>query len=120
MADLSPRDQVRLLVNDRPAIGDDPNRVFTDDEIDAFLTLEGDVVKRAAAQALDTIADDEALTSKVIRTQDLATDGAKVADSLRKRAAALREQADVDDEGFFEIVPVNPTCVPDLTDGWPR
>jgi hypothetical protein len=28
----------------------------------------------------------------VLRTQDLSTDGAKVADALRKRAAALREQ----------------------------
>ncbi|WP_210651340.1 hypothetical protein [Nocardioides sp. SYSU D00065] len=97
--------QVRLLINDTST---DP--VFADTDVAAFLAMEGDNVKRAAAQALDTIADDEALTSKAIRTQDLATDGPKVADSLRKRAAALRDQADRADadadDGFFAIVPM--------------
>ncbi|WP_248582596.1 hypothetical protein [Nocardioides sp. InS609-2] len=101
----TPAGQVRLLINDTQA-----DQVFGDDEITAYLALESGSVKRAAAQALDTIADDEALTSKAIRTQDLATDGPKTADSLRKRAAALRAQADqVDedaDEGFFQIVDV--------------
>lgn len=115
--------QVRLLIND-----DDKTReVFTDNAIAGFLALESGSVKRAAAQALDVIADDEALTSKVIRTQDLTTDGAKVADSLRKRAASLRAQADdVDaaaDEGFFQIIPmVGTTSYPELTERpsfWP-
>jgi hypothetical protein len=80
--------QVRLLINDTT---DSP--VFADPEIAAFLLLEGDNVKLAAAQALDTIADDEALTSKVIRSQDLATDGAAVAEGLRARAQQLRADA---------------------------
>ena len=102
--------RVRLLIND----DDETDKVFTDAAITAFLALEGGNVKLAAAQALDVIADDEALTSKVIRTQDLATDGAKVAESLRKRAATLRQQAVDDDdlEGFFEIVDFDP-------DPWP-
>jgi hypothetical protein len=119
--------QVRLLINDTV----EGSPVFSDGEITAYLSLEGGNVKRAAAQALDTIADDEALTSKVIRTQDLATDGAKIADSLRKRAAALRAQADADDANgedgaYFEFVPMNgPACGPELTGiqypltGWP-
>lgn len=113
--------QVRLLINDTR---DAPDQVFEDPEIGAFLGMEGGSVKRAAAQALDTIADDEALTSKVIRTQDLATDGAKVADSLRKRATALRDQADrADDdvdEGFFAIVPMGGGHQhgPELTQHW--
>lgn len=112
----TPAGQVRLLINDTT----EGDFVFTDGEITAFLAMEDDNVKRAAAQALDTIADDEALTSKVIRTQDLATDGAKVADSLRKRAATLRAQADKADddadEGFFEFVPMNGDgCGPELT-----
>lgn len=81
--------QVRLLINDT----DETRAVFSVDEIAAFLTLEGDNVKLAAAQALDTIADDEALTSKAIRSQDLTTDGAKVAAILRARAATLRADA---------------------------
>lgn len=111
----TPVGQIRLLINDTV----EGNPVFSGEELAAFLVLEGGSVKRAAAQALDVIADDEALTSKVIRTQDLATDGTKVADSLRKRATALREQAadDVDDEAgvFFDVVPMNPG-VPGLQD----
>lgn len=108
----TPAGQVRLLINDTTAA--DP--VFSDTEITAFLTMEGGIVKRAAAQALDTIADDEALTGKVIRTQNgTSTDGTKVADALRKRAAVLREQADVEledvDGGFYEIVAVNPATL---------
>ena len=80
--------RVRLLINDT-----DIDPVFSDDEIDVFLDLEGDSVKLAAAQALDTIADDEALTSKVIRSQDLATNGATVAAGLRQRAKELRTQS---------------------------
>ena len=111
--------QVRLLINDT----DDAVPVFSDEEINAFLALEGDSVKRAAAQALDTIADDEALTSKVIRTQDLSTDGAKVADALRKRAAGLRSQAAEDDDDaaggfFFDIVAPAQACGPELTQRW--
>lgn len=92
---------VRLLLNDV----DEATAVFEDAEIQAFLTLEGGNVKRSAAQAIDTNADDQALASKVLRTQDLTTDGAKLADSLRKRAAELRRQADdeddASDDGFY-------------------
>jgi hypothetical protein len=110
--------KVRLLVND---VGDP--WVFQNAEIDAFLTLERGNIKRAAAQAIDTNATNEALASKVLRTQDLATDGAKVADAMRKHAAALREQADVDDElgeeFFFDLVDLNDDQLgPELTDRW--
>lgn len=112
---------VRLLLNDV----DEDTAVFDDDEINAFLTLEGGNVKRAAAQAIDTNADDQALASKVLKTQDLSTDGAKLADSLRARARALREQAasEDDDAGFvFEVVDVTGLPYgPELTNrpfGW--
>lgn len=86
-------DQVRLLIPDV-----DPDwQLFGDDQIGGFLALERNVVKRAAAAALETAASNEALVSKVIRSQDLATDGAKVSDALLKRAAELRRQADEDD-----------------------
>lgn len=98
MPSLTPRAQVRLLISDT---SDDP--VFADAEIDTFLALEDDVVKRGAALAFETIAGDEVLTSKVIRTQDLSTDGTKVAAELRAQAAAWRVQAGEED-GFFELV----------------
>ncbi len=117
----SPSGQMRLLLNDV----NETDLVFTDGELAGFLALEGNSVKRATAQALDVIASDEALTSKVIRTQDLATDGTKTAAALRDHAARLRAQADsaddAADEGFFQIVPMGgPTAFPELTErpGW--
>lgn len=113
-------DTVRLLISDTAT-----PHLFTDPELQQYLTLEDGSVKRAAAQALDTIASSEALVSKVIRTQDLTTDGAKVADALRKHATALRAQADAADqqaaddadEGFFDIIPATDAwCGPELTE----
>jgi hypothetical protein len=127
MADPTPEDMVRFLVND-VRLEDVTGNVFSDEEIAGYLAIEGGNVKRAAAQAIDTIADNEALASKYIRDHQLTVDGAKVADSLRKRAAALRAQADrddelSDDESFFEIVATNGSgCGPELTGrqyGWP-
>ena len=90
--------QVRLLITDIHVDDDaNPDQIFADAQITAFLAIEGASVLRAAAMALETIAVDQALVLKVIRTLDVTTDGAKVADSLMKRAAALRAQAD-DDE----------------------
>lgn len=111
--------KVRLLLNDV----DEGTAVFQDDELQAFLDLESGSIKRAAAQAIDTNADNEALASKVITDHQLQTDGAKLADALRKRAAALRSQADdeddASDDGFFFGI-VEPTrCRPELT-GWPQ
>lgn len=106
--------KVRLLLNDVDA----DSEVFDDDEIQAFLDLEGGNVKRAAAQAIDTNADDQALASKVLRDHETTTDGAKLADALRKRAAVLREQADreADEADFYvDFVDVvgDTYCAPD-------
>lgn len=113
----TPKDVVRLLLNDVAAPW-----VFTDEEIAALLTLEGDSVKRAAAQAIDTNATNLALAMRVLRTQDLSTDGAKVADAMRAQAKALRDQADAaDDDGegfFFDVVPLEASGPPELTEWW--
>lgn len=113
--------RVRLLLNDV----DPAKQVFTAADIDDFLALEGGHVKLAAAQAIDTNASNELLASKVLSSQDWQTDGAKLADALRKHAAALREQhyRDVEDadDGWFEIVDA-PGRWPELTErptaGW--
>jgi hypothetical protein len=100
--------QVRLLISDT----DTANRIFSTLELADFLSLNGDSVRRAAAQALDTLAANEAMVSKKIRTQDLQTDGPAVAEALRKQAAELRRQADQgegDAESTgFEIVEYEP------------
>lgn len=122
MADPTPAELVRFLVND-PLLGDG-TPVFSVDEIDGYLALEGGNVKRAAAQAIDTIADNEALASKVLKDHSLTTDGAKIADALRKRAATLRAQADAEaeesEDGFyFGVVDLlDEGCHPELTQ-WP-
>ena len=85
--------QVRLLIADT----DETNPVLTNEQVTAFLAIEGGSVQRAAAAALETIAVDQALVLKVIQTLDVKTDGAKVAESLLKRAAGLRAQADAAD-----------------------
>lgn len=110
------QDDVRLLIADT----DPANRIFSTRQIAAFLRLNGDNVRRAAAQALDTIASNETLVSKKITTQDLSTDGPAVSASLRAQAKELRRQADAgegDTDAFgFEIVDFEPyACRPD----WP-
>lgn len=101
----TPAGYVRLLIGDTADFPEE--QVFHDAEIDALLAREGGPL-RAAARALEVIADSEARLSKAIRTQDLQTDGAKVADSLRRHAVSLRAQAERSGEGDdaeFAIVP---------------
>jgi hypothetical protein len=80
--------KIRLLIPDRTTA----TAFFTDEELTAMLSLEGDV-RRAAALALETMASDEAYVQKVIKVLDLQTNGAATAKELRERAAALRAQA---------------------------
>lgn len=94
--------RVRLLISDT----DPANRIFRVDQIQDFLDLEGHV-KLAAATALETIARSEVLISKVIKTQDLTTNGAAVAKELRESAGELRRQvieAEGDADSGFDVV----------------
>lgn len=101
-----PLGRVRLLILDT---ADDPaDRLFTEEQLDAFLDLNAGNVRRTAAQALLVISLSEALLSKKIRTQDLSTDGPAVAAELRAQAKVLRDEADAVDAtagSFFEVVP---------------
>lgn len=85
-----PTGKVRLLIPDRVA----EEAIFTDGDIAAFLELEDGNIKRAAAQAIDTVSNDEALVQKVGKTLGLETNGAATAKALMQRAEALRSQAD--------------------------
>ncbi len=110
----TPAGQLRLLIADV----DETRQVFTDGQVSAFLAMNAGQVKLAAAAALDTIATDEALASKVIRTQDLQTDGAKLADSLGKRAQRLRAEhfEELEDGGYFEVVEYDSWSRPELAE----
>jgi len=112
--------QVRLLISDVDA----DNLMLSDTQVGGFLRLHGGVatdtacpvwvLRRAAADALDAIATSEALVSKVMRTQaGVVTDGAKLADSLRRQAAAWRvmaddAEADADDDGGIAFLEFSP------------
>jgi len=72
---------------------------LSDADITAMLTLEGNVDKLAAAQALGIIASSEVLIQKVITILDLKTEGDRVAKELRARAEQLK--AEVMDDGAF-------------------
>lgn len=95
--------KVRLLISDIDAAAP----IFQDDAIAAFVTMTpGGNVKRAAALALMTLAANETLVQKRIKTLDLSTDGPAEAEALRKLAMDLRKQADEDetaeDGGAFD------------------
>lgn len=100
--------KVRKLIPDR----DEVNAVFQDDEIQDYLTENSDSVRRAAAEALETIATDQTLVLKVIKTLDLSTDGAAMMDALLKRASLLRtaaDRAEAEDEALFDFAEMGVT-----------
>lgn len=90
---------MRLKITDRDLI----NPIFQDEEIEAFLSMEGSSVLRASAAALEAIAIDQALVLKVIKLLQLSTDGAKLADSLLKLAGRYRDQADFADAASGDL-----------------
>lgn len=104
MTELTDVQKVRLLIADL----DTGNQILTDNQVSDYLELESGSVRLAAATALEAIATSEVLISKVIKTNDLSTDGTKVAAELRAQAKNLRELegAALEGEGFFDIVDV--------------
>lgn len=128
MTDIYPPDlssrvgRVRKYIPDLVQLEDpknpeaEPSYYFSDLEIEGYITeYAGDVadparwlVRRAAADAIDALANNEALVLKKIKTEDLETDGAAVANSLRAGAKRLRDEANDEeaaDQQDFIIVP---------------
>lgn len=105
MPDITPPDystaigQVRLLIPDVEQLENlqdltkDPEYIFNDSQIQAFLSIYNDNIKLAAAQAKLVLATSETLINKVIRTADYTTDGAKLGAELRAQAKALQDEA---------------------------
>ena len=84
--------KVRLLITDT----DHDNEIFSDSEINVFLSLTAvdstNDINLASAVALETMAASEAIVLKKIKLVDLTTDGPAVATSLRTGAKVLRDQ----------------------------
>lgn len=110
-------EQVRHLIPDFEEVDwrDDasPSTLFEDAVIETYLAVNDDNIKRAAAQACRALAVSEALIGKVIKTEDLQTDSAKLGRMLLEAARDLEDSADRDEErdnwGAFEVVPFRPT-----------
>jgi len=82
--------KVRLLAQDTDVRGE---WIFTDDEIQAFLDLNGGNIFYAAAQGLEVIAASEIYVQKRIKILDLWTDGPRQAEQLIALAKSYRERA---------------------------
>ena len=99
--------KLRTLIPDDAAVfGPLGNEyMFSDEQLGHFLEVAGGSILRATALATYAIASSEALISKVIKTQDLATDGAKVAQALIAKADSLMAAAAAEDQtSYFEII----------------
>jgi len=101
--------KVRLLIGDtvpeNVAAGEGAYMYFGDDELAAYVTMYGDNVKLAAARCLETIASSQVLLLKVWSSDDLSVSGDKVAESLRKIAQQLREEALQEESSmYFEMI----------------
>ena len=105
MAELTPIDIIRLNITDT---GTGAEQLFTDDQLNAWLTQYEGSINRATYRALVTMATSTVLVSKKIRTQDLSTDGPAEAAALLALAKTYKEDADADDAAagsFFEVIP---------------
>lgn len=115
-------DMIRSLIPDDAAVfGPMENEyMFTDTQIGHYYLAGGGNPVRAAAFAVYAIAVSEALISKVIKTQDLSTDGAKVAMALIAKGDALLKAADAADANSandaFEIIDFGWGGRPELTE----
>lgn len=97
--------------------------LFEDGQIEAYLNMHSASAGHiyfAAADAVGALATSEAYISKAIRTEDLQTDGAKVANALFVRVQNLRNEGEREEErelqDAFDIIPY----IPHPPQFWPR
>ncbi|MFB7858786.1 hypothetical protein [Rhodococcus qingshengii] len=115
------RGRVRALIPDVEQVDFSaqgvPEYIFSDAHIDAFLSVSrgGTTarIKRAAAKGMRAIGNSEGLIQKVIRTEDLQTDGAKLQQAFLTAARDLerdaeQDQEEEDDSYAFAIVDFQP------------
>lgn len=111
-----------LIPDDAPVFGETgADYMFSDVQLGHYFKVGGGNLLRASALAVYAIAASEALISKVIKTQDLMTDGAKTATALIAKADALIKMASDEEAGqldsFFEIIDFGWGSSPELTEG---
>lgn len=94
--------RVRMLISDTEQYDYDQDNTLRyrlpDGQITAYLEMADGKLFAAAASALFGIANNEALVSKVIKTEDLQTDGAKLSDALRLMARDMLNRQNAEDD----------------------
>ena len=96
--------QVRFLVSDT----DEDTAVFTDAEVTAALTMEGNVVKLAAARCFYVLAGSKAKLAVRISRGNVSDDMTALAKELREQAKMLRDEVAEDGD-----LPLEATITPD-------
>ena len=89
--------KVRLYI---PGETDPTTALLTDDEINAFLDVQNQNVRLAAADALDMIATSTAKVQQKIKLLNLELDGPAVARVYQENAKRLRDR--VDNDPYFD------------------
>lgn len=108
---------VRLNISDL----DPDNPILTDEQIESLLDNFDGSINRASARALRIIAASEVLIGKVIRTQDLSTDGRAVAYALRELARDYErdaEEEEADAEGALHLISFGSSRRPREAEEW--
>jgi|GEM_PF-4736704 len=104
---------VRLLTGDK----DPSDYIFSDEDIEGMLFLNGGNVYRAAADVLESIAANSAYTLRVVTILGVTTNGASTADGIRQSAAALRKRAD-DEDAKTIVCGIANVTLPQLPTHW--
>ena len=82
--------KVRLLIRDTDTT--DPERqLFQDNEISFFLSQNDQILRLAAADALEALAANAALLAKIQQIGGYKIDSTKMAEAIRKQATRYRE-----------------------------
>jgi hypothetical protein len=105
--------QVRAFIPDIEKIvnpnrpGSEAEYIFTDAHLQALVDANGGNPRLAAADAVELLGTTEAFILKVVSSEDLQTDGAKLLNAYIIRAAQMRKTArdELNDQGSFDIVP---------------
>lgn len=102
--------KVRVLLGDVDAQnvsdGTGEYKYFSDDELVAILQMYDHNIKMTAARCLETIASSQVLLLKSWSSDDLTVNGDKIAESLRRIAQQLRDEALIEESSeAFEFVP---------------
>jgi len=114
--------QVRVLIPDTDQVfGEAKDEyLFSDEQLQTFIVIGKGNALYAAGLAMTAVGNSEALISKVIVSQDLETDGAKVQKEWAANGARYIQwgRAELAEEGFefFELVYPTAHRTPELTE----